>query len=268
MMVKSQKEGDALFVLRVIAGTVVAIVVITTMYLLNGHLKLGMTASDIDMFTLPFITIIFFLIVFPTLRKHFFEVFVKTKELHLIIGLPILFVLTKLFVTYAYMFLPLFFQGEKVGIGSNQYVAGDELSIIGMLTLSSVLAPFNEEFLFRFFLLFFIPYVFLHAMTNEDGSQLSGVALTIHSNASHLYNKIFLEENRLIIMTWVIAVSCFFSYLHGPDMVAFPIYFVGGLLYSYLFLKYGFLAAWFAHGFSNAMSPIIYMIFLAFFYSA
>lgn len=226
--------------------------------LLEVKLNFGFSKMDFENATIPLLFFLYFILLVPIIRKKFIKNLIRTRELHLLIAIPILLVLAKLFIVYGYMYLSFLINPGVVSIGSNQYIPSEELTKLGNIVLTGIIGPFNEEVLFRFFLLYLFPYSIYFFMRNliDKETKKSKIRLIING----LYQYIFIKNNKQILFMWIIIVASIFSIVHGPNLWSFPLYFLGGLLYNYLFLKYGFLTAWFAHGLSNIMSEYIYVI--------
>lgn len=232
--------------------------------LLDSKLELGFSKLEIDVFIFPFLVIFNFFIIYPNLRKKFYKQFIKTKELHLLIALPILISIIKLFLVYIYIYLPIFFNKDPVSIGSDQYVASESLTSLGQFLLLGILGPFSEEVVFRYLLLYLLPYTFFLYLYNERVLIKRIVSKSVFLFGKKIYKKMINIHRKVFITIWIILISCLFSLAHGPDLWSFPIYFMGSVIYSYLFLKYGFLPAWVAHGSYNALSPIMNTIVIMF----
>lgn len=210
---------------------------------LDIKLNLGFSENDIDVFIFPFLTSLNFFIFFPGLRQNFYNQFIKTNELHLLIALPILLSLIQLFLIYIYMYIPVLLNKSPISIGSNQYVTSENLTTFGEFFLTSIVGPFNEELIFRFLLLYYVPFIILSSLSKE--------------RKQNNYIDYLIKKKKALISFWVILISGFFSLMHGPDLWSFMIYFPGGVICSLLFLRYGFLSAWIAHASFNAISPFM-----------
>lgn len=236
---------------------------------INARFNLGISEADIDIFLLPFLMLLYFWMIFPQLRKDFREQFIKVKSLDRIIALPILVAILELVLVYLYFYLPVLFGGETIPLGKDQYTGHQELSTAGDILLTGVLGPFSEEFLFRFFLIVYLPYVFLYytfvkepfVPKSDKNNKIAATFLFLERHANKIYYQAFRAKNKKLIVSWVIVCSFLFAIAHGPNIYSFALYFVPGLLYSYLFLRYGLLASWIGHGTSNILSPYINSIF-------
>lgn len=235
---------------------------------LNIKLHLGFSKTDMILFITPFLTLFNIFIMYPSLRNSFFKQFIKTKEMHLLIALPILLSIIELFLVYIYMHIPIFFNKNPVSIGSNQYVTSESLTVLGDFIMTSVFVPFNEEVIFRFLLLYYFPLFIFQSLLKIRKILNRILPSLILVFGKKIYEEIFIKKNRVIIFAWVTLTSSLFSIVHGPDLWSFLIYFPGGVICSYLFLRYGFLSAWIAHASFNTLSPFlqyVVMIFLSLF---
>jgi uncharacterized protein len=239
---------------------------ITLMILsINARLHLGFSKADLDIFLLPFLLLLYFWMIFPQLRRDFRKQFIKVKSLDRIIAIPILLAILKLVLIYSYYYFPVLFGGDTIPLGKAQYIGHQELSRTGEIFLTGILGPFTEEFVFRFLLLFYVPYVFLYYIfvkeplvpKTDKFKMIAAIFLFLERQANKIYYQLFRAKNKKIIISWVIVCSFLFASVHGPNIYSFVLYFVPGLLYSYLFLRYGLLASWIAHGTSNILSPLI-----------
>ena len=128
-----------------------------------------------------------------------------------------------------------------------------------------ILGPFTEEVIFRYFLLFLLPYALLLFLYNKRAIIKRFVSESVFLFGKKLYYNMTNTHSKVTITIWVIFVSSLFSLGHGPDLWSFPIYFMAGVIYGFLFIKYGFFSAWVAHGSFNALSPIMNAVVWIFF---
>lgn len=242
---------------------------------INKWFHLGISEADWEIFIIPSLTLLYFFIIFPQLRKVFSEQFIKVRSLDKLIAIPIVFAIIKLTVVYLYLYFPVLLHGDIISIGKDQYVGHEDLSTLGEILLVGIVGPFNEEVLFRFLFLFFLPYFLLFhtfvkkpLILKEDKHRtLALPILFLEKIAKWLYYRAFYFKDKKIVIIWTFLGSVLFSLAHGPDIYSFPIYFLPGIIYCYLFLKYGLLASWIAHGFGNMLSPVINSIYYAIFSS-
>jgi uncharacterized protein len=259
-----------LLVTRILAFFVIGVPLVLMISYLNLSLNLGISEGDFQIFFMPSLTLLYFFLIFPQLRKGFSKFFIRVKSLDRLIALPILIAIMELIFMYTLVYLPVVFDKEVIAIGKDQYVPHKELSSLGQTFLLGVIGPFNEEVFYRFILLYFLPYSFLYfnfiknpiTIKDNKSKRLTKPFHFFEKIPKWLYYRGFYFQDKKLIGIWIIIVSAFFSFSHGPDVNSFAIYFLPGVLYSYLFLKYGLLSSWIAHGFGNALSPIINQIFI------
>src|SRR5690606_24609991 len=113
-----------------------------------------------------------------------------------------------------YIYIPVFFSKNPISIGSNQYVTSENLSTLGDFLFTSIIGPFNEELVFRFLLLYYVPFLIL--------------SLLYKVRKLKNYIDFFIKKKKALISFWVILISSLFSLMHGPDLWSFMIYFPGG----------------------------------------
>lgn len=123
-------------------------------------------------------------------------------------------------------------QGLNVAMGTRQVsVPGPAVADIDMVLIAVgviVLAPVLEELFFRFIGV--------------------GVVYRLLLTTQIVGEKYF----KPILVCWVVFVSVIFAHLHGPDHISFFLYFIAGLVYSIVYLKYGLLACILVHASGNA----------------
>lgn len=120
--------------------------------------------------------------------------------------------------------------GMEVSPGKSQVsftdfsTGGIDLILVGAAAI--LLAPILEELLFRFIGLGIV-YNLLTRMARERYAKLA-------------------------LIPWVFCVTSLFAILHGPNKISFPAYFVPGMVYSLIYLRYGLFASILTHSSSNA----------------
>lgn len=264
-----------LFMKQVGLFFLISLPILLVFLFINARLNLGFSEADIDNFLLPIFMLLYFYMIFPQLRKDFRKHFIKVKSLDRVIALPILVSILELVLVYTYYYFPVLFGGQTIPIGKGQYTGHQELSTVGEILLLGVLGPFSEEFVFRFLLIVYVPYVFLYftfvkerlVPKTDKHKKIAGTLLFIERHANKIYYQAFRAKNKKLIVSWVIVCSFLFAIAHGPNIYSFAFYFVPGVIYSYLFLRYGLLASWIGHGTSNILSPYINSIFYYLFHS-
>ncbi|USP55942.1 hypothetical protein J2N67_006191 (plasmid) [Bacillus thuringiensis] len=237
------------FMDKVLRGsTLVGLWVFMLAFLIYGDRFLGFGLSRLStgveaLFLLTLLLAL--LITIPKLRKNFTGYFFLSDKMHLIIGLPILLAIG-MQVTFNFArFIPTWMGGEMIGVGSGQFTSSEILSEMGERILVSVIVPFNEEFLFRY-----VPYVVILWGTNSAKE---------HSNVfNKLHINLFVEKNIKYVWGWILSTSFAFAMIHDPSALNFSFYFIPGIAYAFLFLRYGLFSAILAHSLYNLFSGIIF----------
>ena len=80
-----------------------------------------------------------------------------------------------------------------------------------------------------------------------------------------MYDKLFIEENKLALLCWALVTSAVFSIGHGPNLQSFYLYFVPGLALAYFYLRYGLLSSIIAHFTYNYFASILWPLINLFF---
>ncbi len=223
--------------LRFLFAFVLYFLVMIVYIFADKFFELGLFSDDaFRIVTLPLMCFITLLSIIPPLRKKFVTCFIlKMEETYKSICYPILVAIILAFLVCIYQYTPYWLGSEAIGIGSKQVTTLKGVTEIGLTISSSIIIPFNEEFVFRFILI---------------------------AGFIEILNFLISKYKRLIkikpfaIIFCIIVTNSFFSLNHGPGLLSFPIYFVGGLIPSLFFIRYGFLAAWISHGMFNFLSPI------------
>lgn len=193
------------------------------------------------------------LLLFPKVRYLFVREFNHISHKVRMLGFSVLSVALGMAVNlflYIYMISPVLFGSTlfiELGKNQAQYNKNTVMSDVGYWFNTTMISPFVEEFLFRF--LFFIG--------------LYAVPLIIVETKKPI-QKLLDERQSLHIWIWILSISILFGFVHlGLDfsqILSFPLYFVPGFLFSWLFIKRGFLYALIAHMAFNAFSPVSAMI--------
>lgn len=219
---------------------------------LDIRLNIGLTSDEVmPIFITPFVTILSFLMFFPALRKEFVKWFVLDKKrLDKTICYPVLASILLGFIINIYRFVPYWFGYDVVGVGKKQVTVLEDVSDLGMAIGVYIIAPFSEEFLFRFL-------------------AFAGAALWIKNllegtKWQEQAQLLFAKKRKLVISSWVVITNLAFSFMHGPDLLSFPLYFLGGMVDAIFFIRFGFLSAWISHGSFNFFSGILLSIIISF----
>ncbi|EJV74604.1 hypothetical protein IG3_05731 [Bacillus cereus HuA2-1] len=236
------------FMNKVLRGSTLVIVwVFMLAFLIYGDkfFGFGLSRLSVGVESLFLLTLLLaLLITIPKLRRDFTGYFFLRDKKHLIIGLPILLAIGMQVAFNFARFIPTWMGGEMIGVGSGQFTTSEILSEMGELILVSIIVPFNEEFLFRY-----VPYAAILWGAN-CAKEYSNVF-------KKLYLNLFVEKNTKYVWVWILSTSFVFAMIHEPNLLNFSFYFIPGIVYALLFLRYGFFSAFLAHSFYNLCSGIV-----------
>lgn len=161
------------------------------------------------------------------------EFSIRQKSINAII-VPIIVGLSHRVLNNVLQVLPYLFGGEIIGIAKGQ-LRMESFNLVEKILVGSVLGPFTEEILFR--IVFFTSILYIAGYIDNK------------------FNKRFSDKvsNLKSILCWVLIIinGVLFSLFHEPDISNFHLYFIGGIAYSVLYIKYGFFSAWISHGIYN-----------------
>ncbi|WML52104.1 CPBP family intramembrane glutamic endopeptidase [Neobacillus sp. PS3-12] len=220
-----------------------------SLMVIDNILKLGLSSEEgINIFIVPFSLCWSWVIVHTALRKDFLKRFLLSKKnIHLAICIPILVAIVMEFVLNLVQFIPFLLGYDVIKPGINQVTTIKDFTEIGLIFSVSVISPFSEEFVFRYLL--------------YGGLSLAIVKLAKENKLiKKIYNELFINKNQIYIWSWIILTNIGFAMAHGPNLLSFPLYFVPGIVFSIMFLRLGFLAAWISHGSSNLFSWVAHEI--------
>ncbi|WP_066675471.1 CPBP family intramembrane glutamic endopeptidase [Clostridium septicum] len=154
-----------------------------------------------------------------------------------VIVIPILVaVITRVF-TNILQVIPVLFGGEAIGIAKGQ-MNMDTFTPIEKIFVGTIVGPFFEEFLFRVVFFTTIAYI-VGFIDNKFNYSISKKVFNLRS---------------MICWTIIIIGNILFSLSHLPNASNFHLYFIGGIVDTIIYIKYGFYAAWLSHGFYNYFS--------------
>ncbi|MFK4308394.1 membrane protease YdiL (CAAX protease family) [Bacillus sp. RC242] len=237
------------FMNKILRGSTLVIVwVFMLAFLIYGDkfLGLGLSKLSVGVESLLLLTLLFaLLITIPKLRSDFAGYFFLSNKKRLTIGLPILLALGMQVAFNFARFIPTWMGGEMIGGGSAQFNTSEVLSEMGERILVSIIVPFNEEFVYRY-----VPYAALLWLAN-DAKEYSNVS-------NKLYFNLFVEKNTKYVWVWILSTSFVFAIIHEPGVLNFSFYFIPGIVYALLFLRYGLFSAILAHSSYNLFSGIIF----------
>jgi len=221
-----------------------------TFAMLDKVFNLGLISEEAaDVFTTLFIlicTVVFFI---PGLRKSFSKWFLlDRKKIVQSICFPILAAILMDFLENLYRLIPYWLGSDIIGVGSNQITTIKGVSDLGLELGTSILVPFNEEFIFRYLMFVGVPLLIVYTLNDFDWF--------------NRIKRLIEKRKKMYLISWIIIVNLLFGMAHGPDLLSFPIYFSSGILFTFFFLRYGFLSAWLSHGMSNLFSGVALQIIL------
>lgn len=135
--------------------------------------------------------------------------------------------------------LPTFFGGNVIGIAKGQLDISN-YSFFERILVVVLFGPCEEEFLFRVLIFTFVSFIL--------GCITSKLKMDIPINVF----------NTKSVLCWVLVlvVSIGFSLCHQPDLSNFSTYFIPGLVFTIMYIKYGFYSAWISHGVYNLIAVI------------
>ena len=170
----------------------------------------------------------------PKLNKCIVDEISFRSESLVVIIIPIIIAAITRVLTNVLQILPVLFGGDVIGIAKGQMNLS-EFSYIERVLVGTIVGPFFEEFLFRVVFFTTIAYI-LGFIDNKFSYEIS--------------KKVF---NLKSILCWILIVlgNILFSLVHLPDISNFHLYFIGGVIDTIIYIKYGFYASWLSHGFYN-----------------
>lgn len=150
-----------------------------------------------------------------------------------------------MFITYLYRIIPVFIGKRVIAIGSNQAVSTYKDFSFESLLVTSITPAILEEFVFRVggFTICAVIFRFIFQQIRKDKKSL------IEINVLNL-------RSRYGLMA-LIFTSLIFAIMHGPSILSLPIYLLPGLLFGFLYCKYGLGVSIVSHCMSNYLSSLI-----------
>lgn len=209
---------------------------------MNGETKLN--------FLFFFSLFLSLLTVYRPFRKNFLQrlIVIENAKRAIIYGLLAGFLLQVFVETTRY--IPLLFDRDFVNIGNEQFSAEDnKIAPMAAFLLVGLIGPFNEEFIFRY-LLFELIVISMRKFIPNSG-------FSIYSRFSGKY--------KYVLWTLIILISVAFALMHGPNITNFYVYFIPGLVFTYLYVRYGFLAGYLAHVAFNVVGPYVHFFIWPYF---
>lgn len=164
------------------------------------------------------------------------EIKFRSDSIALVI-IPILVAALKRVLNNILQVIPTLFGGNVIGVAKGQLDISTYTQI-DKIVVAAIVGPFLEEFIFRIVFFTFIAYI---------------AGYIDYRFGKKLLNRIF---NFRSIFCWILIIvnGTIFSLIHLPNMSNFHLYFIGGVVYSIIYIKYGFYASWLCHGFYNYFS--------------
>ncbi|PHG19476.1 CPBP family intramembrane metalloprotease [Bacillus wiedmannii] len=219
-----------------------AVILIGLLRLTDNYLKWGFFEAAGLQTSMVFMLIITVFTVLKPARDCFLRHFVKVRKKHLVIAIGISIVLgigLQIFISFVANGINVF-NPNLIKPGSNQYVSAGNLSAEGEVIIAGLLGPFNEEVIYRLFM-----YVYFFSLLNACKNKF--VAFNKFYDGSE-------EKERYFKILWLIMANIIFTMIHGVDITNFWVYFIPGIIYGAIFIKYGILAAWIGHSAFNVTS--------------
>lgn len=170
----------------------------------------------------------------PKLNKCIVDELRFRSDSLVVIIIPILIAAITRGFTNILQVIPVLFGRDFIGIAKGQ-MDMSKFSPIESIFVGTIVGPFFEEFLFR--VVFFTTIAYIAGfIDNKFGYKLS--------------KKIF---NLRSMLCWILIIvgNILFSLAHVPDISNFHLYFIGGLIDTIIYIKYGVYASWISHGFYN-----------------
>lgn len=230
-----------------------------------------------DMYFTETVTIIFsFLILsfitFPELGRALKNDFVKSPSLKVIILPLILMPLLDIAILFLRL-IPTLYGHEAIQIGASQGINTYNNFSFQLLIYIALLPALLEELFYRF-IGFHGLRVALKNYVNIDKPIFTEfcrttktrpflkiiffVPVLIFAIIEYCYNSLYVKNNKVAILIWVILTSYLFSIAHGPSGLSHILYFIPGVAFAYFYLKYGLLSSIVAHFTGNYFSSIIH----------
>ncbi|MEB9506417.1 CPBP family intramembrane metalloprotease [Bacillus anthracis] len=229
------------------------VVLIGLVRLTDNYLKWGIFGVDGYEMSSIFMFFIAALVMFKSVRNYFLQHFIKIRKKNLVMAICISIFLgigLQISISFLANFINVF-NPDLIKPGSDQYVSAGNLSAEGELIIVGLLGPFNEEVLFRL-----LAYVYFFSLLNKCKDKLMGFKRVNDESE---------EKDKYFKILWLIISNILFVMYHGGDITNFWVYFIPGVIYGTLFIKYGFFAAWIGHSAFNVISNNTHKIMVCLF---
>ncbi|PFM65468.1 CPBP family intramembrane metalloprotease [Bacillus cereus] len=213
------------------------------MYFGDGFLELGLSGPDGYML-LYFGSWFLGALIYRPIRGCFESHFIKERKIYLIIGLPIILgFLMQAILSFVHVFC-YWLTGSIIPVGSNQYISSESLSAVGEWIKVCLLSPFIEELLLRY-----ITYIVFFWLLDKLKDK-SLVFRRVYDGSE--------DKKKKFIYVWLLVSSYIFALGHGVNIINMWFYFLPGIVYGVLFIRYGFLASWISHSIFNIASKNVH----------
>ncbi|ATD55108.1 CPBP family glutamic-type intramembrane protease [Clostridium chauvoei] len=178
------------------------------------------------------------------LKKNLF----RRKEIFIGIFTGAISGLIVMFITYLYRLIPICFGESIIEIGSNQVVSTYKNFSFEGLIVTAITPAILEETIFRVvgFSIFACIFKFWFSIVRKN---------EIKSNSINVLN---LKSGYGLSTLFI--TSLVFALMHGPSILSLPIYLLPGLLFGFLYCKYGLGVSISAHCISNYLSSLVLTI--------
>lgn len=173
----------------------------------------------------------------PKLNKCIVNELNFRSESLAVIVIPILTAAITRILTNVLQVMPVVFGGDVIGIAKGQ-MDMSTFTDVEKIFVGTIIGPFFEEFLFR--VVFF--------------TTIAYIAGFIDNKFNYSISKKVFNLRSVFCWTIIIVGNMLFSFSHLPSASNFHLYFIGGLVDTIIYIKYGFYAAWLSHGFYNYFS--------------
>jgi membrane protease YdiL (CAAX protease family) len=244
---------------RIVAFCGAILLIIFILSFMNISFKMGVD----DILMVNTIYLLFFVLMFfifnKKVRAEFLKVFIRKEAINGVVIAALVTMFLEIIINMI-RFIPYIFGHDVLGPGKGQYVPDDALTEFGVILYIGIITGFTEEFIFRFLGysgLGIVLYKIVDlVVTKSIDKKTSRVSLMIATICENIHDKLFVQKSKKYLFYWLMIISFLFAMVHLPSVLSFPLYFIPGLFFGFLFLRYGFLAAWIAHALGNIYSPL------------
>lgn len=217
-----------------------------------------LTETYIEVFVASFMAAIF--IFMPEVFNNFKVNWIKNISLYNVLPISVILLVVGVvseFVIEFSRYIPMFLGTMEniIPIGSLQGRIPSVSYGFIQVTIFAFLAALFEEILFRYAALTGIP-IFINSINNviEKGYKYKPkikVNILLYRAIPKINRFLVWLDTKTGKTILVIVFSSLFSLLHGPTILSFHIYFIPGVIFSVIYLRYGLLLATLYHMFNN-----------------